>query len=113
MNVKWFLCVLAALLLAACATQGKAKGATGTASASADGFGGEITVTVTMENGIITNVEAEGPDETQGIGSRAVMMLPARMVEKNTVEVDALSGASISSQGLIDAAREALAQITG
>jgi fumarate reductase flavoprotein subunit len=113
MKAKWFLCMLITLLVVSCATQGKASGVSGTASASADGFGGTITVTVIMENGKITNVEADGPDETQGIGSRALMMLPARMVENNSVEVDILSGASISSQGIINAAREAAAKING
>ena len=82
------------------------------ASASADGFGGTVTVTITMEKGKIVKAEASGPNETQGIGSRAVEILPGKMVEQNSVQVDALSGATMSSNGILQAAREAVEKIS-
>ena len=111
MSAKWGIGILAVLIIAGCASQAKTGGASGTAAATAQGFGGDVTVTVTMENGKITRVEADGPNETQGIGSRAITMLPQRMVEQNTVAVDALSGATMTSQGLLEAAKEAAAKI--
>ena len=110
-------CVLTSLLVfGGCASQGGAgqgggKGKSGTATASAPGFFGDVTVTVTMENGKIVKVEADGPNETQGIGSRAIMMLPDQMVQKNSVEVDGVSGASMTSDGIKEAARAAVAEI--
>ena len=100
------------LLLAGCASSGSTYGAaSGSATVTADGFGGPIKVTVTLEKGKIVNVEVDGPFETQGIGSRAVASLPAQMMKKKTVEVDTVSGATVSSNGILEAARAAVAQI--
>ena len=104
--------LIVVMVLSACASSGSGSGSkSGSASATAQGFGGEVKVTVTVEKGKITNVEAEGPNETTGIGSRAIDMLPGVMVQKNSVEVDALSGASVTSKGLIQAAKEAFSKI--
>jgi hypothetical protein len=45
------------------------------------GFGGDVTVTVTLENGVITAVKAEGPKETPGVGGKAIAQLPALIVK--------------------------------
>jgi fumarate reductase flavoprotein subunit len=99
------------ILLTACASGGSQSPET--ATAVAQGFGGPVTVTVTLSQGRILSVIAQGPDETEGIGSRAVEMLPAQMIEKNTVEVEAISGATISSQAVASAARAAVNEIQG
>ena len=85
--------------------------ASGSAAASAMGFGGTVTVTVTMESGKITSVEAEGPSETWGVGSIALTVLPTRMVDKNSVVVDTVAGATITSNAVLEAAKAAVAQI--
>ena len=90
-----------------------AGGASGTAEASAQGFHGPVTVSITVEKGKITRVEADGPDETAGIGTRALSVIPAQMLERNTVDVDSVSGATVTSEALLQAAREALGQIAG
>jgi len=103
------------LIFAGCASGASASGgsgkASGSATASAPGFGGEIKVTVTMEKGKIVKVDVDGPSETQGVGSRAVINLPAQMVAKNSVDVDVVAGASISSHAILTAAKEAVSQI--
>ena len=58
----------------------------------------------------MTHVIADGPDETAGIGSKALETLPARMVETNSVAVDAVSGATVTSTAILNAAADALAQ---
>ena len=40
------------------------------------GFGGEVTVTVTLTDGAITAVTAEGAGETEGVGSKASELMP-------------------------------------
>ena len=75
------------------------QGVSGTFSGSAVGMGGSsnpVTVTLTLENGTITAVTAEGPGETEGIGSKAIDVLPGEMVAANSVTVDAVSGADMS-----------------
>jgi fumarate reductase flavoprotein subunit len=99
---------------AARAAQGGAqpKGASGAATASAQGFGGTVTVTITMEKGKITGVEAAGPDETLGIGSRAIDTLPGIIKSAGALDgIEMVSGASFSSAAVLSAAREAVAKI--
>ena len=77
----------------------------------AQGLGGDVTVTITLDSkGVITEVLAEGPDETQGIGSVAIEEMPVEMVDANSVEVDGISGATVTSQAIIAAATSALAE---
>lgn len=79
-----------------------------TGTGTAKGFGGDVTVTLTVTDGVITGVTAEGANETAGIGSVAIEKLPAAMVEGNTVNVDAISGATLTSNGVLEAAKAAL-----
>mgnify|MGYP000812970946 FL=1 len=79
-------------------------------TATAKGFGGDVTVTLTIEDGKLTNVQAEGPDETAGIGTMAIEQLPGAMVERNSVEVDAVASATVTSTAVLAAAADALGQ---
>lgn len=75
---------------------------------TAKGFGGEVSVTITVENGVLTNVVAVGDSETDGIGSRAIESLPAAILEAGTCEVDGISGATFSSTAVKQAAKAAM-----
>ena len=81
-----------------------------TASGTGDGFGGKdaITVNITVTGDKITAVSAEGPKETDGIGSKAIAQLPGEMVAKNSINVDGVTGATFSSNGIRQAAERAL-----
>ena len=79
-----------------------------TTTGTAKGFGGDVTVTLTVENGVITAAKAEGADETPGVGTPALEQLPAAMVAGNTVNVDVVGGATFTSNGVIEAAKAAL-----
>jgi len=82
--------------------------AASTLTGTGEGFGGEVTVTVTKEGDKITKVEAVGANETAGIGSKAIDELPAKIVEANSADVDAIAGATITSKGIIYAVKNAL-----
>ena len=82
-------------------------------SASERGYGGPVTVTVTVEDGEITGVEAEGGSETDGFGSLALEKLPAAMTAAGSVKVDAVAGATITSEAILAAAERALAAASG
>lgn len=99
--------------MSGCSPDSNAGGSTGTGTAVARGNGGDIEVTVKVKDGTISEVEAVGPNETQGIGSRATEQLPVRMVEVNSVEVDGITGATLSSTAVLTAAKEAYAQAIG
>jgi fumarate reductase flavoprotein subunit len=100
------------LSLAACGTSGTAgtpapEGVSGTFTATAKGMG-DVTVSLTLDNSVIVDCTAEGPGETEGIGSVAIATLPGEIVEANSVAVDGISGATITSTAILDAAKAAL-----
>ena len=74
----------------------------------AQGFGGSVSVKATVEGGKICRIEivsAEKEDKTYL--SMAEAMLPA-MVEAQSADVDTISGATFSSEGIKHAAAQAL-----
>ena len=88
-------------------------GADGTYEGTAIGQGGEsnpVKVAITLKDGKIADVKIEGPGETDGIGSKAIEAFPAEMIERNTIQVDAISGATITSKAIVEAATAALAE---
>lgn len=89
------------------------NGASGTYTATSQGYGGEVSVTVTLENGVITDVSATGESETEGVGSNAIEQLPDKIVAANSTDVDAVTGATISSNAVKEAAQAALDQAHG
>lgn len=80
-----------------------------TSAATAAGFGGDVTVMLTIEDGALIAVDIVGDSETPDVGSRAVEQLGAIMIAKNSVEIDTLSGATVTSNAILAAAAEALA----
>ena len=86
-----------------------------TASATAKGFGGDITVTLTVntEKGLITDAQIVGDAETPGVGGRAVAEMPAQYVEAGSLEVDGVTGATVSSNAIKNAARIAYNKAMG
>lgn len=85
----------------------------GTYTAVAKGFGGDVTVTITVDAESITDVVVEGANETDGIGSKAVEELPEAIKSAQSAEVDGISGATITSKAVRTAAAEAIAKAKG
>ena len=84
-----------------------------TGEAQSQGFAGLVTVSVTVEDGVITAVTAEGEHETEAIGGRALKELPEKMLEANSVEVDTIAGATATSNAVLSAAQAAYAAAMG
>ncbi|MBQ9197213.1 MAG: FAD-dependent oxidoreductase, partial [Clostridia bacterium] len=81
-----------------------------TGTGTAQGFGGDVTVNLTLNNGEITIAEIIGDSETQGIGSKIVEEWPQAFVEANGI-VDTYTGATfafVTRAAVIEAARAAL-----
>ena len=83
-------------------------GATGDFTGTAKGFGGDVTVTLTLTDGKITGCTAEGADETEGVGSKAIEQLPGEIAESGSIAVDGVSGATITSNAIKEAAAAAI-----
>ena len=83
-------------------------GVSGDFTATAKGFGGDVSVTLTLTDGVITGCTAEGKDETQGVGSEAIAKMPGEIAESGSIAVDGVSGATITSTAIKEAAAAAL-----
>lgn len=81
-----------------------------TMTAEADGFTGPVKVSVTATADKIYAVKVLENGETQGIGSKAIDQLPGVIVEKNSLAVDGVSGATFTSNAIKTAAADALRQ---
>ena len=83
-------------------------GASGDFTGTAKGFGGDVSVTLTLTDGAITGCTAEGKDETQGVGSQAIDKMPGEIAKSGSIAVDGVSGATITSTAIKEAAAAAL-----
>ena len=67
------------------------------------GHNGPMTVVAAVEGGTITNVEVTEHEETDGLADPALADVPAAIVETNSTEVEVVSGATITSEAIIEA----------
>jgi len=113
--------LLVAMLLSACGSTAAAPAATeapapaaaegnGEFTASAKGIGGDVVVTLTLKDGVIVGCTAQGDGETQGIGSVVIDTFPAIVAENNSIGLDAVSSATVTSTAFLTAAADALTQ---
>ena len=105
--------ILAVLLIAAMLAGSASLAYADSAKATAQGLEETVTVTLTLEDGVITAVDAQTDKEDLTIGRQALEKLPTAMVEQNTVKVDAISGATSTSNAVISAATSAYMELTG
>lgn len=83
------------------------SGVSGTFTGSSTGMQGTVTVSMTVENGEITDVELTEIHETEAIASVAMERIPAQMVEHQTTTVDTVTGATLCSNAIMRAATAA------
>lgn len=85
----------------------------GTYTGSGKGFGGNISVKVTIKDGKISSINVTSASgETASYFSKAKGIIP-KMISNQTTNVDAASGATYSSNGIIKAVRNALSKAGG
>ena len=85
----------------------------GTYSASADGRNGLVNVAVTFSDTAITKIEITGHAETAGISDAAFETIPAAIVEYQSLGVDAVSGATLTSDAIVNAVADCVKQAGG
>lgn len=106
--------VLAMVLLAACSSNTGTVGEEGlykdgTYTGTGKGFGGDIEVEVIVEGGNISEMNVTAHEETDGISDPAFEGIKEQLLEKQSVdEIDSVSGATSTSEGLIEAITDAL-----
>ncbi len=82
----------------------------GVYEATAKGREGDITVAVTMANNEIESIELVDFHETYGLGDVAAEIVISDMLEYNTVSVDSVAGATVTSAALMAAVTDAVTQ---
>lgn len=98
------------------AATGSAGGAgyrPGTYAATATGRNGNVEVTVTLSESAIERVEVGKNFETIGVGQRAIERIPDLIVERQSVAIDAVSGATLTSQAVCNAVIDCVEQSGG
>ena len=81
----------------------------GTYEGSATGMGGAFTISVTLDGaGVITDIQVGKNLETPGVGTAAVEQIPAAIVAAQNLDVDSVTGATISSAAVKSAVGKAL-----
>lgn len=84
----------------------------GTYSATANGMG-KVTVTMTFDANAITAVVVDTSNETTGIGSHLGEKFAEQILAAQGAEVDAVSGATITSNAVMKAAKACIDQAKG
>ena len=84
----------------------------GTYSAKAAGIG-DVTVTMTFDENKITNVVLDVANETPSIGQAAAETLKKQLMSLQSAEIDGVSGATITSRAVHQAAAKCIAQARG
>ena len=74
-------------------------------------IGGELDVMVTLDGDTIVDCQVVYEHETKGIGTPALEQLPAKNVETNGTDIDAIAGATMTSTAIRLAAMSALEQL--
>ena len=108
--LSWFLVVCMLFTFGAAAN---AETGALTAEGVAQGFGGVVSVKLTMTDGTITEVVINGEKETPTVGGKAIEALSAAMLASRSVDVDAITGATVTSDAVLLAAKSAYNQIMG
>lgn len=87
------------------ASVAEGEGYTGTQTASAKGMNGDVTVTITFENGVATACDVDASTETESLGQAAAPTVADAIVAGNTPNVDAVSGSTVTSNAIMEAAK--------
>lgn len=74
------------------------------------GLGGEVTVSLTIDGETITAVEIDASGETPEIGGAAVEELSKQIIDAQSADIDGVSGATLTSEAVIEATTMALAE---
>ena len=85
----------------------------GTYAASANGMDGAVSIEVTVKDGAISAIDIVDDNETAGVGDKALELIPPQVVANQSLAVDSVAGATISSAAVKAAIADAIAQAGG
>lgn len=112
--MKKLISLAVVFMLAAVAVSASAATYTpGEYEASAQGFGGTVSVKVTVDEETVTAAEITGENETPSLGGAAIEQMSAALAGAVNAEVDGVAGATVTSTAVKEALAAALAQARG
>ncbi len=103
--------ILMALVMVLSACGGKteeANGVTGTYEGKAKGHNGDVVLEVEFKNSKIEKITVKSSEESAGIGDKAIEKLTEEVIANNTVDVDTVAAATVTSNAFIDAVKDAI-----
>lgn len=80
----------------------------GSFTVTTPGHNGDIPMVVTLANNRIEDIEIDTSGESEGIADVVFTRIPKQIIEGQTLNVDILSGASVTSNGVIDGVAKAI-----
>lgn len=80
----------------------------GSFTGSSRGQNGDVTVSVSLEGGVITSVQVVSHAETPEISDLALTDIPSQIVASQSLAVDTVAGATVTSTAVIEAVADAL-----
>ena len=114
MSIRKIAVLLLACVMALTACGAYAELTPGTYEGTAQGFGGTVTVKVTVDASAITAAEITGAGETPALGGAAIEQMSAALVGAADAQaVDGVTGATVTSNAVKEALAAALAQAAG
>ena len=82
----------------------------GTYHVTTEGHNGKLPMDVTVSEDRIEKIEIDSSGESSGIADVVFTRIPAEIIEGQTLNVDAVSGASVTSNGVLDGVARAVKQ---
>ena len=105
--------VVALGLVAGCATMGRVSFNPGTYRATAQAYMDPLTVEVVFAQDRIVSVNIVEHNETRGLAYPALSNVPAQIVQHQTLNVDAVAGATVTRFAIINAVADTIRQAGG
>ena len=109
---KLLVVLLALLVLTGCSSSSDdaAKYVAGEYTGVGKGMYPDVTVKVVVDEAKIISVEVTTHAETEDVSAPAIAAIPTAIVEAQSTEVDVVSNATMTSNGIIEAVNNALAE---
>lgn len=106
------------MLIAGCSSDNGAENGdgmftAGSYEASAEGYGGTLTINTTFTEDEIEEIEVVESNETEGIGGVAIENMTDNILENQSLAIEAVSGATVSSKAFMEALEDAVEQADG
>lgn len=84
---------------------------TGSKTGTAEGYHGKITVLTELKDGKFTNIFIKSHTETKGVGDTAISKIPNEIVKKQSLDVDSVAGATVTSKAIVTAVANSLEKL--